>query len=1742
MAKVRSLEAVAEIVLKVCQRHKINPKGVKESNEFSSLVGGCQSSNRIVADACCSGVVRLVEDGLLDCREAILALVNVTPMCHHGGVYVVKSVAAMLVRQVQRSVDRTGEYKCTYGSRTRPHPFVMLLNCHSGGDVWPVLLMEIKLAYSRLEAKYLPFLIVMLEPFFTYAFFEVVKTSAHQLAASCLHSTLLLIVDEMLVSRSTEWDQVEPVSVGILTFLLRARFFFLSKSCEVLNQLTLELQLFVEWLLRHPPFCKVFCPKVLSHLLRQCLELQSEGLSVAFLLPLIDKLLDVGAKNIDLRTTLFVLAYLLLGAPESEQIALLQTGQRVISAFVDHSQSVCLRLLSLLVYPLLSIVVVSPKTSETILGESNALFKRSLATELLSTVEAISHTDDERQEGDFAKTAERDFEHCDIKVGSLLPVLDVCCRTLHGLLTNRISTVEWLSKLMEMMPAYRQKPVPVYFVLIGAALFSSPLDEARPKVLQFLKAVALSDPAQSVSLLHLFLYQLNLESIPEVKLHIMYSIPDLATHRLAVQPVLRSLQKLAENKRLQPLSIRLIGVLWQKQDRIFPYLLQVLSACPIGFSDGDPIERSRNYELQLSQAACILDVCRLRASQHGADLVGLLSRILNAALRDPLAPCEPAALTIEALKFLCLADVIDLPTAWSSLASKVLKDRRPLLLKQACSLLKVTFELCEDEDFIDSVVRALWEVALNPLLCIANEAYAALAELPLSCLKFDLLPSLLQKQVLKSVSRTLAASLTVTDDEDEDDQKDRPSIPGVLLTHLLAGFNQQSRDGLHAFACNAFRHELKNMPRGIVRTAEKLEASKATSASTLRSLAVHLQRLYEKPPRPGMSKYYAAGLMLCFTSEASETYQSKVALARVYTRLLNGFLNEVDIVSFDWMHQASLIDAWLTFMKGDVTAVAESRQAEISVKKEKDVARLTDEEWCTAFEWACNHLKEKLVAASRGTSVVQANSLFAFCGLACAVLESSDDVMSSRSKSEWIGAVVDTFLVVLDSNYVPVSSDVVKMCVKGNSRATSVVARSSAALCLAEISLNLLQCLPERLVQVLESLRRFGLGTMEKTSAIGEQCSQISLLSALDVSCCWSLGRILRSLYREMLLSCQLEEITRSIVDEIFLAIRNKSFAAILAFSHLSAALVTSSGLVVKIKEICGDLRFFLSDVSKSVPLPNLFYCSYFALSESAIHLYKEKQFTSDDIRSVSGLLTNHTKDHHLLSFIFGTFLHELVALGHEESTAAIQDITKTWQSAIKADRSLSESCKAALYGLVGSAGCCSKSNATRLPSKSLFNLRELLRSLKGWLTAEDSATCAVAASSIGLFARAVDVRCVGTSVPSDCRYLPETSFVRAAFNILKSDVRGVAVVELLLSALGSQEKLPSTDWSSILSTAINEQSESLKVACTTFAARQLSSGNVRDFSRQLLVPKRFFQLSFECERVFLDSLWLLCRDLSSADIRQFIESVVLPRFLGTNASSANFCIAALKGLQCALKVRNSLVKAMQDILIEATTVIYRSFESTPALLDNSEMNGVLASCLAYLPAEIIFSASADQNFEFRQRCLLVKAKKFQLNYLQPVMEWAIAQDQEAFDDKRAERIWKEVLDSLETCDESEWSPKKEVVAVDWCSQLIGLFDGAPYHAIALPFVLAVIETCLLASFHPLVQLLPRSCDRFPPFLCYAIEGAMALEEWQRIIENLRNSLCKIMKSNEMDVELLMNCLRCFANRDYIAGQISLCT
>ena len=93
------------------------------------------------------------------------------------------------------------------------------------------------------------------------------------------------------------------------------------------------------------------------------------------------------------------------------------------------------------------------------------------------------------------------------------------------------------------------------------------------------------------------------------------------------------------------------------------------------------IVHHHHLDLKIAQAACIRDICQHRyklvqsirlshnllnalsttfvnsASQHGSDLLGVLSRILTDATTNVSAPPEPAALALESLKFLCDEEV-----------------------------------------------------------------------------------------------------------------------------------------------------------------------------------------------------------------------------------------------------------------------------------------------------------------------------------------------------------------------------------------------------------------------------------------------------------------------------------------------------------------------------------------------------------------------------------------------------------------------------------------------------------------------------------------------------------------------------------------------------------------------------------------------------------------------------------------------------------------------------------------------------------------------------------------------------------------------------------------------------------------------------------------------------------------------------------------------------------------------------
>ena len=88
------------------------------------------------------------------------------------------------------------------------------------------------------------------------------------------------------------------------------------------------------------------------------------------------------------------------------------------------------------------------------------------------------------------------------------------------------------------------------------------------------------------------------------KLALLYSLPSLATHRLAVRPTANVLRVLGGNSSLLPVSLRLLGKLWIDHDFIYPHLISVLEhrKVTVGIAS----------EFEIAKAAVINDICCIR--------------------------------------------------------------------------------------------------------------------------------------------------------------------------------------------------------------------------------------------------------------------------------------------------------------------------------------------------------------------------------------------------------------------------------------------------------------------------------------------------------------------------------------------------------------------------------------------------------------------------------------------------------------------------------------------------------------------------------------------------------------------------------------------------------------------------------------------------------------------------------------------------------------------------------------------------------------------------------------------------------------------------------------------------------------------------------------------------------------------------------------------------------------------------
>lgn len=169
---------------------------------------------------------------------------------------------------------------------------------------------------------------------------------------------------------------------------------------------------------------------------------------------------------------------------------------------------------------------------------------------------------------------------------------------------------------------------------------------------------------QGPSLLPLFIHLLSLSSCPHTKLAVLHSVPNLATHKLTTSSVLNTVRVLGENPSLVSMATRLFGWTWEKQDHIFPSLLEYITRrLP---SDSMVIQS----EIRVSRAAVLRAVCRERGEVHGETVLSLINTYIESG--DTLV----VAMAIQALTELCRRDIVGVATVWSVVGGRLSEDSR----------------------------------------------------------------------------------------------------------------------------------------------------------------------------------------------------------------------------------------------------------------------------------------------------------------------------------------------------------------------------------------------------------------------------------------------------------------------------------------------------------------------------------------------------------------------------------------------------------------------------------------------------------------------------------------------------------------------------------------------------------------------------------------------------------------------------------------------------------------------------------------------------------------------------------------------------------------------------------------------------------------------------------------------------------------------------------------------------------
>uniref|UniRef100_A0A672R7J8 Focadhesin n=1 Tax=Sinocyclocheilus grahami TaxID=75366 RepID=A0A672R7J8_SINGR len=1083
--------------------------------------------------------------------------------------------------------------------------------------------------------------------------------------------------------------------------------------------------------------------------------------------------------------------------------------------------------------------------------------------------------------------------------------LQVATSVLHRISVDSMSTVEWLYSLQSSLSVCEHVPDTVC-LLVSHVIVSSHGDLCRLAM----------HTAAVPCLLPILMFKLSRVSDPALSHSVLYTLPKLGTHKFCIPQVLHVIQTLGSSSRLRPVALRLLTLLWQKQDRVYPDLQRLMSQLE---KSSVVMGKDTQWEQILARAACVRDICRERPYQHGGDMLAAITDTLMQFSRKDQA--TPAALALQGLQELCRAEVVDIVSTWKALSPKLCCDTRPLVLKATAELLALVPALnVKTEEYEAREHQPLFLIArCDPE--VASQGYKALSE---------------YSEPFHTVLHLPEQVRTLPEEEDEgkENEKDEDiSVPGASYVKLVCLTPQSVLPALETFLTALVRQEMNQMPRGVYHSALSGGNLRTDQGKTVSGIPSFMLKTYEKNKQPGLKPGLAAGLLLCYDLPVQTDKDGRpitrflVSRGRSYQQMLATLIHEVNIQPSEWHRSLLLPQAWRGFMSRAYHAALQGRKAELEMlqKQGKGSPEELQYKQHYAWLWVRDQLTDVVKSAAKDSPVVQGNSILALSGLAV-VLTRYESNLPTQSESglevgpdilptvHWLSMVIDTLLSIVSSNSNPkgqVFPWFIHRSYSGENTA-SVIARSCAALGLALLVPVLVTSRRENVPAILGTLAA---GLPGSPTADESQALQFHSGLALGMFLAWLHDERVSDISGQSVAELLMKHLER-LEDCCFNPNLEYNAGCVLGVGLVLSSLSSSSQSErdrVHVSLMLDRLLQTLQDSSNmSRMLQEVLAYSVACVGVSAFSAGIIEASKAEESMNTLRTLTEESQQTPGFALALGLTVFGLSSFGHGKAVDIQPRLLAAWTKILLAEGCPTMQRLSALNGLIALVG--SEMALIQLKSESEESsqqqgrLNEVIRAItqiitfSGTIGLQSNGACLLGHLHLAHMSSSHS----RTAVPLDFGYLPEKSVIRASVDFITeagrkgpefTPPRLVKTVLAALGTVGGSFQYPPVNWSAILSPLMRLGfGEEVQHHCLALAASQAqSSQSASLFLGIWLVPPLVHSLSVSI------SFSLCIKHVSVTQICLFVQQFVPD----TRPQRLPLCLSILHGLAKAMAVPN---------------------------------------------------------------------------------------------------------------------------------------------------------------------------------------------------------------------------------------------